>query len=159
MALNVVNFGRVECPRDHLLGWAGGLKAHSAPLFISCNKTSKMPVAGPCLKKLSLKNIFLVTQGKATSTEHRNAYLEIVRVDEIARTKTGERADHAKTFLVSLRNELLAKGDHFIIELTHAYLPESYFMAISPRFMLPPSGPRDGRLATQRKLLGVKRSK
>ena len=101
-----------------------------------------MPVAGPCLKKLSLTNIFLVTQGNATSTEHRNAYLEIVRVDEIARTKTGERADHAKTFLVSLRNELLARDDHFIIELTHTYLPESYFMAICPRFMLPPSGPR-----------------
>ena len=101
-----------------------------------------MPVARPQLEELNLWNIIIVTQGQATSPGHRKAYLEVVRVDDIARTKTGERGDEAKNLLVSLRNELLANSEQFIIELTHAYLPESYFMSMCPRYMTPPSGSR-----------------
>ena len=101
-----------------------------------------MPVARPQPKVLNLRNIIIVTQGQATSPGHRKAYLEVVRVDGIARNKTGERGDEAKNLLVSLRNELLGKSEQFTIELTHAHLPESYFMSMCPRYMTPPSGSR-----------------
>ena len=80
------------------MGSAGGLKAHHAPLFISCDKSLKMPVAGPSLKKLNLENIFLVTQRKATSTKHRDAFLEVVRVDDIERLKQENELKKRKIF-------------------------------------------------------------
>ena len=103
--------------------WADGLKTHSAPQLISYYQDIKMPVAGPQKEVLNLRNIILVTQRQATTPEHRKAYLEVVRVDGIAKKKTGERGKEAKNLLVSLRNQLLAKSEQFTIELTHAHLP------------------------------------
>ena len=99
-----------------------------------------MPITGPCTKKLNVQNVLLVTQVNATTPKHREAFLEVFRVDDIAKNKTGKRSKEAKQFLSKLKDELLEKSDEMSIKRTHVYWPDSYFLAMCPRYMKPPGG-------------------
>ena len=108
-----------------------------------------MPITAPCKKRLSLKNVLEVTQMKATTVDHRSAFQEAVRVSDIARNKKGKRAEEAKSFLESMKRELLRWPGKIVIKATHLYWPQAYFIAMSPRFMRPPSSAKSLMLRWQ----------
>ena len=99
-----------------------------------------MPATGPDVKKLNVDHLIMVTQGLATTTVHRDAFQEVVRVVDIAANKKGARGDEAKAILINLKSELLAQSLNIVIELTHTFIPDSYFLAMSPRYLTPPAG-------------------
>ena len=101
-----------------------------------------MPFVRPKKKLLNLYNIMLVTQKDATTPAHRKAYQEVVRVDGIAKNRRGVLGKEAEELLLLLTKELLGDGVQFTIELTHPYFPVSYFLAVCPRYMDPPSSAR-----------------
>ena len=69
-----------------------------------------MPTRGPCQKKLNAENVLKVTQINAMKPEHRIAFLEIQRVENIAKNGDENRAEEAQKFLTRLKNSGSAKG-------------------------------------------------
>ena len=101
-----------------------------------------MPIRGPCAKRLSVENVIKMTQSYATTPDHRTTYLEIVRVQKIANSGENKRATEAQEFLRKLKHELLIRSEEIVVKDTHAYWPSAYFLAMTPRYMKVPEGPK-----------------
>ena len=134
MAPNVANLAELKVPGTFCVR-PDGLNTPSVPQQVSYNQDITMPFKGAKVDLLNLYNIMLVTQKNATTTAHKKAYQEVVRVDGIAKSRRGALGDEIAEFLLLLEKELLGKGMRFAIKLTHPYFPVGYFLSMSPRYM------------------------
>ena len=100
-----------------------------------------MPATGPNETILNVNHLIEVTQRSATTTAHRNAFKEVVRIVNLADNDKGARGKNSRKCLTKLKSELLAHVD-VGIELTHFNIPDAYFAAMSPRYLKPPPGSR-----------------
>ena len=101
-----------------------------------------MPASVPDEEEFNGVELILVTQLAATQPIHRITYKEVARITDMAKNRKGILGEKAKEALRRVKSEVLAHSMEIVIKWKHSFLPDSYFQAISPRYLRQPEGSR-----------------